>query len=238
MDTHYNLKRNSFTSKINVINRPSHELNFLNSNINKTILNNNNITNNIFNKYLYKIKEVNKNKNETLYETSRLPFKLNNESLFTKDKRIANMKYPAKNINDNFFRFRQKKYFFNKNRKRCASHDRMGVLPTPYCPGNNLLNKEKEEENDYQDINTFFDRINREFEDIGNMVNLFFLVGNKKYNVSKNEFVILKLIQNELEEKYGFKIKEFIYKNNVLNVYKSLKDNNCTNNCCIQVVFQ
>ena len=53
-----------------------------------------------------------------------------------------------------------------------------------------------------------------------------FVVDEKrKYDFNKNEFIILKIIENELKEKHGLNIKEFKYKNQKLNLYKSLKDN-------------
>ena len=65
-----------------------------------------------------------------------------------------------------------------------------------------------------------------------------FVIDNKrKYEFVKNEFIILKIIENELRDHHGIKVKEFIYKDKKLNLYKSLKDNNLENNCIIKTVI-
>ena len=96
------------------------------------------------------------------------------------------------------------------------------------------MNNEEEDEINDKDINAFFDNINKEFEDIGKIIKINLVIDEKrKYVFDKNEFVLLKIIENELKEKYSLKIKEFIYNNKKLRVYKSLKENKLKNNCTI-----
>jgi len=243
MDSNYNLKLFSLYNKISV-KKPFKEIKFASNNKGKTLLNN--LTHNPYKIYSIKLKEANKVQNKTLYDKNNFFHKLSNEML-SKEKKINNIKY-AKNESKNIpIRFNQKRFNFEKNPKRCLSQEKIDFkLLASVSP---IDNREKGEEddfdggedengNDYQDINAFFDRVNKEFEDIGGLIDIVFIVGEKTYKFSKNEFVILKIIQNELEEKYGLKIKEFFYEDIKLNVFKSLKENHLKNNCSIKVVLQ
>ena len=89
------------------------------------------------------------------------------------------------------------------------------------------------------DINLFFDKINKEFNDMGKMIKITFVVDeNRKYDYIKNEYVLLKIIENDLKESYELNIKELIYKEQKLKVFKSLKDNKLEDNCVVKVVLE
>ena len=81
--------------------------------------------------------------------------------------------------------------------------------------------------------------MNKEFNDIGKVLKLTFVVDDKrKFEFSKNEFVLLKIIENELKESYDFKIKDFVYKEQKLRVFKSLRDNKLEDNSVVKVVLE
>lgn len=102
----------------------------------------------------------------------------------------------------------------------------------------NELNNEDDKELKITDINDFMDKINKEYNDIGKIIKITFILDkDRKYEYEKNEHVILKIIENDLIDNYGLDIKEFIFKNKKLNVFKSLKENNIENNDIINVVI-
>lgn len=194
---------------------------------------------NFHNKYLLKMKEKNKFGNKTLFDINSIYNKIDN-NIFKKDK-ISNNNF---NINkEKQLRFNYP-FKFNKFRKiRCSSQEQKNEkIALSSLPKFNFLNNEEEEENDNgveEDINIFFDKINKEFGDIGKLIKMTFIIDeNRKYDFIKNEFIILKIIEKELSENYGLKIKEFIYKNQKLKVFKSLKENNLKDNCVIKVVLE
>ncbi len=59
----------------------------------------------------------------------------------------------------------------------------------------------------------------------------------RQYEFEKNEFVILKIIENDLKLNQGLDIKEFSLNDQILNVYKSLKENKIENNSIIKVII-
>ena len=190
------------------------------------------------NKYLIKIKEKKKYPNKTLFDFSSLSKKIDKD-LFNIDAKVNNYKEQ----NENKYKFN---YHFNFNKfkkSRCCSQEQDRIKITSSSPKNNANNnnnndEEDESEHDDCDINLFFDKINKEFDDIGKLIKMVFVIDNKrKYEFIKNEFVILKIIENELRDHHGIKVKEFIYKDKKLNLFKSLKDNNLENNCIIKVVI-
>ena len=67
---------------------------------------------------------------------------------------------------------------------------------------------------------------------------MIFVVDEKrKFQYEKNEFVILKIIENDLKENLGIDIKEFVLNEQKLNIYKSLKENKIENNSVIKVIL-
>ena len=237
-----NLKINPQFNKIN-IKKPFKDIKFTgNQNQNQNINQNNIFINkdrdkNFHTKYLFKIKEKN-NFNKTYFDKTSLPNKIGND-IFVKERKFNNLKKDINNDNkENQIQFNQNKLKFNNYKKiRCFSQEKIKLAP---LPNNNILNNEEEDDiNDNKDINVFFDNINKEFADIGKIIKINFILDEKrKYEFNKNEFVILKIIENELKEKYGLKIKEFIYNNQKLKVFKSLKENKLEDNCNIKIIIE
>ena len=229
-----NSKSNQLYNKININGkRPFKDIKFS--------LNQNNIFNkdkNFHNKYLIKIKEKNKFKNNTLYDKSSLG---NNK---IDNKKVNILKIDTNDNKENQIKINYHKFNFNKIKKiRCSSQAQFrNTKIVSSSPKNDLKNGEDDVncyDNKDIDINLFFDKINKEFDDIGKLIKITFIVDEKrKYDFIKNEFILLKIIENELKEKYGIKIKEFFYKEQKLNVFKSLKDNKLENNCLIKVVLE
>ena len=200
------------------------------------ILGNNNIKY-FHNKYLIKLKENKKHSNKALFDFSSLSNKADKEK-FNRDIKVNN--YNEKNQNKPKF---NSHFNFNQFRKsRCCSQEQNKIKIASSPPKNNQNNnndEEDENEHDDCDINLFFEKINKEFDDIGKLIRMEFIIDNKrKYEFIKNEFVILKIIENELRDNHGIKVKEFIYKDKKLNLYRSLKDNNLENNCIIKVIIE
>ena len=87
-------------------------------------------------------------------------------------------------------------------------------------------------------IDEFMEKIKKEFNDIGKLIKIKFVVDNERqYEFEKNEFVILKIIENDLKLNQGLDIKEFSLNDQILNVYKSLKENKIENNSIIKVII-
>ena len=200
------------------------------------ILSNNNLK--FFNnKYLVKLKEKKRYPNKTLFDFSSLSNKIEKD-LFNRDIKMNN--YNDKIESKYKFNYH---FNFNKFRKtRCCSQEQNKIKISSSPPknsSNNNNDEEDENEHDDCDINLFFEKINKEFDDIGKLIKILFFIDNKrKYEFIKNEFVILKIIENELRDNHGIKVKEFIYKDKKLNLYSSLKDNNLENNCIVKVIIE
>ena len=230
-----NIKLNPLYNKLNV-NRPFKDIKFSNNQNNIFI----NKDKNFHNKYLNKIKERNKFKNRTLFDKATFANKLENDYL-KRDKKLYNIKGDINETKENQIKLNQNKYNFNRAKKiRCFSQEQKN-FQNYSSPKINVINKEEEEDDDAnpKDINLFFENINKEFNDIGKLIKMTFVVDEKrKYDFNKNEFIILKIIENELKEKHGLNIKEFKYKNQKLNLYKSLKDNKLEDNCIINVIIE
>ena len=230
-----NIKLNPLYNKLNV-NRPFKDIKFSNNQNNIFI----NKDKNFHNKYLNKIKERNKFKNRTLFDKNTFANKLENDYL-KRDKKLYNIKSDTNETKENQIKLNQNKYHFNRVKKiRCFSQEQKN-FQNYSSPKINVINKEEEEDDDAnpKDINLFFENINKEFNDIGKLIKMTFVVDEKrKYDFNKNEFIILKIIENELKEKHGLNIKEFKYKNQKLNLYKSLKDNKLGDNCIINVIIE
>ena len=230
-----NIKLNPLYNKLNM-NRPFKDIKFSNNQNNIFI----NKDKNFHNKYLNKIKERNKFKNRTLFDKATFANKLENDCL-KRDKKLYNIKGDINETKENQIKLNQNKYNFNRAKKiRCFSQEQKN-FQNYSSPKINVINKEEEEDDDAnpKDINLFFENINKEFNDIGKLIKMTFVVDEKrKYDFNKNEFIILKIIENELKEKHGLNIKEFKYKNQKLNLYKSLKDNKLEDNCIINVIIE
>ena len=115
---------------------------------------------------------------------------------------------------------------------------------------NNKLEKEMEKEETTNDekleqekmlnfnLEEFMEKIKNDFSDIGNLIKMCFVVDDKrKFQYEKNEFVILKIIENDLKQNQGLNIKEFVLNEQKLNIYKSLKENKIENNSVIKVIL-
>ena len=131
---------------------------------------------------------------------------------------------------------------FNKFRKtRCCSQEQNKIKISSSPPknsSNNNNDEEDENEHDDCDINLFFEKINKEFDDIGKLIKILFFIDNKrKYEFIKNEFVILKIIENDLKQNCGLDVKEFILDEQKLNMYKSIRDNKIKDNSVIKVIL-
>jgi hypothetical protein len=228
-------------NKINNIKRPFKDIKF-------TV---NNQNNNPFfkdrrfhNKYLVKTNE----KNKTILCKSPLANIIDNNNTndyFKKDKKYT---FLNKDITENKDNKENKKKIINKfnfNKIRYSSQAQRNLRLINSPPKNNFNNKDIEEDDDNNDdgkdidINLFFDKINKEFNDIGKMIKITFVVDEKrKYDYIKNEYVLLKIIENDLKESYELNIKELIYKEQKLKVFKSLKDNKLEDNCVVKVVLE
>ena len=111
---------------------------------------------------------------------------------------------------------------------------------------NRELNKEKTinyDENETENVaninlEEFMEKIKKDFSDIGKLIKMSFIIDdNRKYEYEKNEFVILKIIENDLKLNQGLDIKDFILNDQKLNRYKSLKDNKIENNSVIKIIL-
>ena len=91
---------------------------------------------------------------------------------------------------------------------------------------------------DNMNINEYLEKIKNDFKDNGNIIKIKFEVDKDRfYEYEKNEFVILKIIENDLKQNQGLDIKEFTYNNKKLNMYNSLKDEHIENNSVIKVII-
>ena len=111
---------------------------------------------------------------------------------------------------------------------------------------NRELNKEKTinyDENETENVaninlEEFMEKIKKDFSDIGKLIKMSFIIDdNRKYEYEKNEFVILKIIENDLKLNQGLDIKDFVLNDQKLNRYKSLKDNKIENNSVIKIIL-
>ena len=212
-------------------NKPFKDIKFTNNQNNLFLKKNKDFNN----KYLLKIKEKNNFQNRTLYDKTFITNKFN-DNIFLKEKKYINLindidKDNKENKNN------PNKIKINKNKKiRCFSQEKIKIN---YINKNNINNEEEYDDNNDKDINKFFENINKEFEDIGKIIKINFIINEKrKYVFDKNEFILLKIIENELKEKYGLKIKEFIYNNKKLHIFKSLKENKLEDNCTVNISLE
>ena len=99
-------------------------------------------------------------------------------------------------------------------------------------------NEDEEDKYSNLNMNELMDKIKKEYSDIGKIIKVIIVVNcNLNYVYEKNEHVLLKIIENDLKENYGLYVKEFLFNNTKLNVYKTLKENNIENNSIINIIL-
>ena len=100
------------------------------------------------------------------------------------------------------------------------------------------LNEDYDTDIENININEYIEKIKDDFKDNGKVIKIKFEVDKDRiYEYQKNEFVILKIFENDLKQNQGLDIKEFTYNNRKLNMYNSLKDENIENNSVIKVII-
>ncbi len=130
-----------------------------------------------------------------------------------------------------------------KMRRFSQDHINSGILTKNYEFKNNILIKKEEkseEEEGTCDINIeeLMQKINKEYSDMGKIIKIKFVLDKDRiYHYEKNEYILLKIIENDLKENYDLDIKEFILNNQKLDVFRSLKENNIKNNSIISIII-
>jgi len=129
-----------------------------------------------------------------------------------------------------------------KMRRFSQDHIKSGILTKNYEFKNNILIKkeEKDEEEGTCDINIeeLMQKINKEYSDMGKIIKIKFVLDKDRiYHYEKNEYILLKIIENDLKENYDLDIKEFILNNQKLDIFRSLKENNIKNNSIISIII-
>ena len=129
-----------------------------------------------------------------------------------------------------------------KMRRFSQDHIKSGILTKNYEFKNNILIKkeEKDEEKGTCDINIeeLMQKINKEYSDMGKIIKIKFVLDKDRiYHYEKNEYILLKIIENDLKENYDLDIKEFILNNQKLDIFRSLKENNIKNNSIISIII-
>ena len=151
-------------------------------------------------------------------------------------KKKASIELKIRNINNIKFNT------LKKMRRFSQDHIKRGILTKNYEFKNNILIKkeEKDEEEGTCDINIeeLMQKINKEYSDMGKIIKIKFVLDKDRiYHYEKNEYILLKIIENDLKENYDLDIKEFILNNQKLDVFKSLKENNIKNNSIISIII-
>ena len=130
-----------------------------------------------------------------------------------------------------------------KMRRFSQDHIKSGILTKNYEFKNNILIKKEEkseEEEGTCDINIeeLMQKINKEYSDMGKIIKIKFVLDKDRiYHYEKNEYILLKIIENDLKENYDLDIKEFILNNQKLDIFRSLKENNIKNNSIINFII-
>ena len=129
-----------------------------------------------------------------------------------------------------------------KMRRFSQDHIKSGILTKNYEFKNNILIKkeEKDDEEGTCDINIeeLMQKINKEYSDMGKIIKIKFVLDKDRiYHYEKNEYILLKIIENDLKENYDLDIKEFILNNQKLDIFRSLKENNIKNNSIISIII-
>jgi len=129
-----------------------------------------------------------------------------------------------------------------KMRRFSQDHIKSGILTKNYVFKNNILikkeEKSEEEEGTYINIEELMQKINKEYSDMGKIIKIKFVLDKDRiYHYEKNEYILLKIIENDLKENYDLDIKEFILNNQKLDIFRSLKENNIKNNSIISIII-
>ena len=151
-------------------------------------------------------------------------------------KKKASIELKIRNINNIKFNT------LKKMRRFSQDHIKSGILTKNYEFKNNILIKkeEKDEEEGTCDINIeeLMQKINKEYSDMGKIIKIKFVLDKDRiYHYEKNEYILLKIIENDLKENYDLDIKEFILNNQKLDIFRSLKENNIKNNSIISIII-
>ena len=151
-------------------------------------------------------------------------------------KKKASIELKIRNINNIKFNT------LKKMRRFSQDHIKSGILTKNYEFKNNILIKkeEKDEEEGICDINIeeLMQKINKEYSDMGKIIKIKFVLDKDRiYHYEKNEYILLKIIENDLKENYDLDIKEFILNNQKLDIFRSLKENNIKNNSIISIII-
>ena len=197
------------------------------------------------NKIPFKIKK-NKFQNKTFFDPNEKeslpkiqPLNIKKENIF---------KPKIRHINSEHFNF----YKVKKIRSSSQENNNQAILTQKKFKDlfNSRIEKEviKAEQTNKENIDTetmininideFMEKIKKDYSDIGKLVKMNFIVDEeRKYEYEKNEFVILKIIENDLKQNCGLDVKEFVLDEQKLNMYKSLRDNKIKDNSVIKVIL-
>jgi len=196
------------------------------------------------NKIPFKIKK-NKFQNKTFFEQNEKENFPKIQQLNGKKTNIFNPK--LRHINSDHFNFNKVKKIrsssqdhnqtlFAQNKFRDIYSSKMEKEIVKIEP---IINKDIEPEAFLNiNISDFMEKIKKDYSDIGKLIKIKLIVDEeRKYDFEKNEFVILKIIENDLKQNHGLEIKDFVLNDQTLNRYKSLKDNKIENNSEIKVIL-
>ena len=101
-----------------------------------------------------------------------------------------------------------------------------------------IFNNDYDTEIENMNMNEYIEKIRDDFKDIGKIIKIKFMVDKDRiYEYEKNEFVILKIFENELKQNQGLDVKEFVYNDKTLYMYNSLRDEKIENNSVIKVII-
>ena len=130
-----------------------------------------------------------------------------------------------------------------KMRRFSQDHIKSGILTKNYEFKNNILIKKEEKSEEEEgtcniNIEELMQKINKEYSDMGKIIKIKFVLDKDRiYHYEKNEYILLKIIENDLKENYDLDIKEFILNNQKLDIFRSLKENNIKNNSIISIII-
>ena len=101
-----------------------------------------------------------------------------------------------------------------------------------------IINNDYDTEIENMNMSEYIKKIKDDFKDNGKIIKIKFMVDKDRiYEYEKNEFVILKIFENELKQNQGLDVKEFVYNDKKLNMYNSLRDEKIENNNVIKVII-
>ena len=101
-----------------------------------------------------------------------------------------------------------------------------------------IINNDYDTEIENMNVNEYIKKIKDDFKDNGKIIKIKFMVDKDRiYEYAKNEFVILKIFENELKQNQGLDVKGFLYNDKKINMYNSLRDEKIGNNSVIKVII-